>query len=88
MKILTDKDFLKNYNKRISPHKNLTTKFNLRLKLFTNDPNHPLLKTHRLVGKKQGLFSFSITGDIRVVFKYINNKDILLIDIGSHNQVY
>ncbi|HBC44765.1 TPA: hypothetical protein DCZ81_01220 [Candidatus Collierbacteria bacterium] len=69
-------------------NKNLVAKFNSRLKLFISNPKHPLLKNHGLVGRKQGLYSFSVTGDIRVVYRKISDDEIILIDIGTHNQVY
>ncbi|MBI3486516.1 type II toxin-antitoxin system YafQ family toxin [Candidatus Daviesbacteria bacterium] len=49
--------------------------------------NYPTLKDHKLIGKKFGFRAFSVTGDIRVVYKLINS-DVWLYDIGSHNQVY
>lgn len=52
-----------------------------------NDPADPSLKSHKLSGFKKGLRSFSLTGDMRVVFR-IDGEIIRLYDIGSHNQVY
>ena len=87
MQILQHRKFLKNYRKRIAPNQKLAKEFERRLKLFLENPKHPLLKNHRLVGRKSQYWSFSITGDIRVVYRIVGN-DIWLYDIGSHNQVY
>ncbi|OGM28039.1 hypothetical protein A3D00_04635 [Candidatus Woesebacteria bacterium RIFCSPHIGHO2_02_FULL_38_9] len=62
-------------------------KFEERLNLFLVDPNHPLLQNHKLISQKSIFRSFSITGDIRVVYK-IEGDATRLYDIGTHNQVY
>jgi len=61
-----------------------------RLELFINDPYDPKLKTHKLSGKLKGLSSFSIEYDLRVVFYFTKDKPVkaILIDIGSHDEVY
>ncbi|MDO8609629.1 MAG: type II toxin-antitoxin system mRNA interferase toxin, RelE/StbE family [bacterium] len=48
---------------------------------------NPLLKDHKLIGSLNGLRAFSITGDVRVVYR-IEGDILELYDIGSHNQVY
>jgi len=88
MKISYHKNFKKNYQKRILPHPKLVTSSEKRLKLLINNPNHPLLKDHKLIGVKGNLRSFSVTGDIRVVYKFVKKDKVLLYDIGTHNQVY
>ncbi|MBU3978845.1 type II toxin-antitoxin system mRNA interferase toxin, RelE/StbE family [Patescibacteria group bacterium] len=81
------KNFLKNYNKRIAGNKMLDKKFQKRLQLFLQNPKTPLLKDHKLTGAKKKLRSFSISGDIRVIY-YQEKERIFLFDIGTHNQVY
>jgi len=44
--------------------------------------------THKLSGKLRGLWAFSCDYDCRVIFKFINKENVLLIDIGSHDEVY
>lgn len=87
MKIHYHKNFLKNYRQRIIPHPNLDKKFKQKFTIFSHDPTNPILKNHHLIGDKSEYSAFSITGDIRVVYKKVG-EDILLYDIGSHNQVY
>jgi addiction module RelE/StbE family toxin len=81
------KEFLKNYRKRIYPNKKLTEQFKTQLQKFIDNPTDPILRDHKLIGKKQSFRAFSVTGDIRVVYK-LENSEIWLYDIGSHNQVY
>lgn len=52
-----------------------------------SDPKQALLNDHALHGDLEGYRSFSVTGDIRVVYK-IEGETIKLFDIGRHNQVY
>ena len=87
MKISFSKHFKKNFQSRIKPFPKLLAKFESRLELFVKDRKSHLLRDHRLVGKKNYFRSFSVSGDIRVI--YAEERDeIILIDIGSHNQVY
>lgn len=87
MKTLYHKNFLKNYRKRIDPNKKLSSQFETRFDQFLKDSKNPALKDHKLTGEKKDRRAFSVTGDIRVVYKKFDDS-ILLYDIGSHNQVY
>lgn len=87
MKIKYVGQFIKHFYRRIQPYPHLNYQFDERVKLFLNSPNHPILKSHRLRGKKKDRRAFSVTGDIRVVY-FIEGDIIYFIDIGTHNQVY
>lgn len=76
------------YRKRILPFPKLVEKTEDRIKLFKENPHNPILKDHNLLGKRSKLRSFSITGDIRIIYQPINKNLVLFLDIGSHNQVY
>lgn len=87
MTIRFHRNFLKNYRKRIERNPQLVSQFDSRLKLFQKDPNNGILRNHRLTGKKKAYNSFSVSGDIRVIYRKIGSI-VLLYDIGTHNQVY
>lgn len=87
MQLNYTKNFLKNYKKRIAKNKHLDKQFQDRLQLFVTNQHSPLLKTHKLIGAKKDLHAFSVTGDIRVVY-YQEGEAVILLDVGSHNQVY
>ena len=87
MKVIFHKRFVKNFDKRIKNNSNLLEKFNYRYELFIKDKSNSLLHAHRLTGLMKGKQSFSITGDIRVIFQEHEEK-IEFLDIGTHNQVY
>lgn len=87
MKIARHSQFKKHFKKRILPYPKLVTRFRQRLRLFIDDPANPFLKDHSLKGEKKDYRSFSVAGNIRVVYK-IKGKVLQLYDIGTHNQVY
>jgi len=71
MKISLHKNFTKNFKKRIKKNPKLLKKFRKRYNLFVKNRNNKLLYDHKLSGELKGLRSFSITGDIRIVYKEI-----------------
>lgn len=88
MKIETHPNFKKSYKKRIIPNTKLVQQTVSRLKLFQKNPKNPILKDHALVGDKANLRAFSITGDVRIVYLPVSVDHVILMDIGSYNQVY
>ena len=60
---------------------------NAALRRFVADPRDPLLRTHKLRGKLDGYWAFSVEGDLRVLFRW-DGDVVRLIDLGSHDQVY
>ncbi len=87
MEIRYHRNFLKSYRKRIKPNSRLDIQFKERISLFQENPKNPLLKNHRLTGEKSQYHSFSVTGDVRVIYRRLENI-VILYDIGTHNQVY
>lgn len=80
--------FRKKFKKRIYFDAKLVKQFELRLGMFCGGENIEVLKIHELAGRLKGHFAFSVTGDIRVIFQKVSEEEIILVDIGSHNQVY
>lgn len=88
MKVRLHHLFEKSYKSRITSTKKLISQTEERITLFKIDPKNPLLKDHGLTGAKKKLRAFSVTGDIRIVYLPVSDKEVIFIDIGSHNQVY
>lgn len=88
MKTKPHSQFIKSYRKRIAKDTKLAKKVSERLNLFREDFTNPVLKDHALTGKKSHLRAFWVTGDIRIVYLPVSVDEVILIDIGSHNQVY
>jgi addiction module RelE/StbE family toxin len=56
------------------------------------DPFDPQLRTHKLKGKLKEVWACSIGYDLRLVFEFVKGSgkedDILLIEVGTHEEVY
>ena len=60
-----------------------------RIVIFKNNPYHPLLNNHKLKGNLRGFRPISVTGDLRIIIKEINNYEIVeFLDIGTHSKLY
>lgn len=55
-----------------------------RIGLFLREPFHPSLKTHKLSGKLEGFWSFSVIYHLRILFEFIDPESVGLVDIGTH----
>jgi addiction module RelE/StbE family toxin len=74
--------------KKAAKNKAIETRFWQKIELFTQDPFHPQLKTHKLSGKLKNLWSYSVDYDLRVIFYFENKSKVVFIDIATHNEVY
>lgn len=88
IKVILHQSFIKSYAKRVARKPALAAKAQERIKLFKRDCGNAILKDHRLSGTGKGLRSFSVTGDIRIIYRPTDADEVIFIDIGSHNQVY
>lgn len=78
------RSFKKDYKKLSA---GMQSRFNERLKLFLNDPFHPLLNNHSLHGEWEGYRSISITGDLRAIFQ-IEGETAIFVAIDTHTNLY
>lgn len=85
MKVRFHKNFEKQY-KKLSKVKQ--AKARERLLLFLDDPFNPKFSNHPLRGKYADYRSINITGDLRAVYKFINEKECIFVVIGSHSKLY
>ena len=90
IEIIRDEKFKRLFKKWGKRHPNLLPAFKKKLKLFMEDPYNPLLKTHSLSGKLEGLWAFSISFNQRLVFEFADKsrKKVFLVYIGTHDEVY
>jgi mRNA interferase YafQ len=93
MILTTDERFKKSFKQLLKKNPQLQDKILAVLELLGNDPFTPSLKSHKSTGQLQGLWSCSVAYDCRIIFAF--KKDsvteenlIVLIDIGSHDEVY
>ncbi|MEA5595165.1 type II toxin-antitoxin system mRNA interferase toxin, RelE/StbE family [Rivularia sp. UHCC 0363] len=85
--------FKRAFKRLIKRQPELKEQIEERLALLANDPFEPLLQTHELKGKLSGAWACSVEYDCRIVFNFVENEnsgeeEILLIDIGTHDEVY
>lgn len=80
MKIECTAKFLKQYKRLPNNIKLLVEKKEEKIK---SDIFHPSLKTHKLLGKLNDFYSFSISYEYRIVF-HVENNAIILNAVGTH----
>ena len=80
--------FKKAFKKKIKRNKELEKLLWEKLKIFIENPFSPQLKTHKLSGELRNLWSFSLEYDLRVVFFFAEENKVVLVDIGTHEEVY
>jgi len=71
----------------------LTQKIEKTLECLADDPFDPVLRTHKLKGELAGSWACTVEYDCRIVFDFVHNsetgqEEILLFDIGKHDEVY
>ncbi len=86
--LIWDAAFIRILKKWKKKHPHLIKTFQEVLSEFVKNPFQPSLRTHCLSGKLKDCWACSITYEYRVVFKFISKNKVLLIDIGTHDEVY
>ena len=82
-------NFTRAAKKFIEHHSGLRTKFSALLRDLETDPFQPHLKFHHLTGKLKGSQAVRLTHSYRITLTVmITEKEIVLLDIGSHDEVY
>lgn len=88
-KLLITESYLKRAQKFFMKHPEIFNQYEKVLKILCINPQHPSLRFHKLSGNLKGLSSVSINISYRLILRFIiKDKRILLIDIGSHDEVY
>ena len=88
IKITWDHGFKRAYKKRVKNDQELRKRFWDAMELFSTEPFNSRLRTHKLTGRLEGLWAFSVAYDCRVVFEFLSRNEVLLVDIGTHEEVY
>lgn len=88
MKVIgTTVRFSRNFAKLCKKNISLKAKIEKKIDLFLVSPSHPGLRLHKAVIKDDEAWSISVDTQIRVLFIY-ETEGIILVDIGSHDEVY
>jgi mRNA-degrading endonuclease YafQ of YafQ-DinJ toxin-antitoxin module len=85
--------FTEQYNRRaakfVRRHPGVLKQYSRTLELLAANPHHPSLRLHALKGRLAGLHSVSISLSFRITIEMIiTDAEIILINVGDHDQVY
>jgi mRNA interferase YafQ len=93
MQVIWGNGFTRSFKKITKRNSQLKEQIVEALLILADDPFHPSLKTHKLSGNLEGLWSCSAAYDCRIVFEFSEGKEeievfILLLNVGQHDDVY
>lgn len=87
--VTTSEKFLRQARKFFKKHPDLKPRFAATVSALQQDPFQPSLALHQLSGKLAGCHAVSLTYSYRITLTFlVTEKEILLLDIGSHDEVY
>jgi len=87
--VQTTDQFLRQAKKFFKKHPDLKPHFGRLVTELTKDPFQSARELHPLSGKLEGIWAVSLTYKYRVTLTLmISEKEITLLDIGSHDEVY
>jgi len=86
-------EYTQSYEKKLfkflKKHRDIAERYKKTILLMEADPFHPSLRLHSLKGKLKNLHSVSIDIQYRISIEfYIENKRIIPVNIGTHDEVY
>lgn len=81
--------YIRRARKFLRKHPEVHSQYRKTLELLELDPYHPSIRLHSLEGRLKGLSSVSINMSYRIVLELeVQDGEIVLINIGNHDQVY
>jgi mRNA-degrading endonuclease YafQ of YafQ-DinJ toxin-antitoxin module len=88
-KLIYTNSYIKRAKRFLKLHPELKGQYEKTLKLLEINPQHPSLRLHQLKGKLKDLYSISINISYRITIEfYIDDKEIILVNVGHHDKVY
>ena len=88
-RVIYTKSYLKRATKFAKRHPDLLAQYEKALKLLELNPFHPSLRLHRLSGSLSDLHSISINISYRITLEFlIEDGKIILVHVGSHDEIY
>ncbi|MEK7541763.1 MAG: type II toxin-antitoxin system mRNA interferase toxin, RelE/StbE family [Patescibacteria group bacterium] len=85
MEIRISPRFERNYKKLPNDIKG---KAKTREQIFQSNPFDVRLETHKLHGKDDGRWAYSIDYEYRIKFMFFGKGAVLYLDVGTHDEVY
>lgn len=88
-RLIYPESYIRKARKFLKKHPEIRNQYQKTLELLEINPQHPSLRLHGLSGRLGGLHSVSINMSYRIVLEMvIQDSDIILVDVGNHDQVY
>jgi len=88
-KLIYTDSYIKRASKFIKRHPDLISQYEKSLKILETNPQHPSLRLHQLKGKLSELHSISINISYRITLEfYFSEKEIVLVNVGHHDDIY
>jgi len=81
-KVRITSDFEKSFRKLPTHIQNLAIK---KDKWFRLDAFDKRLHTHKLKGELNGYWSYSVDHKYRILFRFLNDDEVIYYDIGTHD---
>ena len=94
MKLVYSGRFKRAFKKQVRRLPQLQNNILQALELLKDDPFTPSLETHKLHGQLDGCWACSVAYDCRIIFSYSHDPDapneqvIMLLNLGTHDEVY
>jgi addiction module RelE/StbE family toxin len=93
MKIGWTPKSVRSFKRLIRKNPNLRILIERTLHQLAENPFHSSLRTHKLKGDLSNVWSCSIDYSYRILFEFVENPEdkeeaILLLNLGSHDEVY
>lgn len=93
MQLVWSSGFSRKLKRLLRQNPQIKSQIEQTLEQLALDPFDPSLKTHKLKGDLANCWSCSINYSDRIVFQFVENsetaeEEILLLTVGSHDEVY
>ena len=88
-RLVYPESYLRRAAKFLKKHPEIHSQYRKTLQLLELNPNHPSLRLLSLQGRFRGLSSVSVNISYRIVVRFlVQGDEILLVDVGKHDDVY
>jgi len=93
MRLLWGGRFKRDFKRLVKKNPQLVDPIQESIQQLTENPFHPSLNTHKLLGELSGVWSCSIDYSNRILFEFSEHPCsgeavIFLLTLGSHDEVY
>lgn len=88
MTIQFSRDFNKSLKKLKRSDVKIYNRVTKNIEYFIHNPKHPSLRLHKLAGNLKNYYSLSVTQNLRIIFTFPDEDEVLFAKIGTHDEVY